>query len=177
MPGGVIRSMSPLLRDEIAKIAGGADLDAIDRAFQYYSIVRSHNAEAGRPIRDKLSAIAKQAVLLRCELETMSEEARDALWDSMGGNVGLYQGMIADLSRLSASSRQAHNMVEIKEGNRRSAKQAFVRNLSSVLERAEIQVNARSNSALCRVIALLLSDFGDCPTDVAALVRNGLRGN
>lgn len=179
MPGGAVQMMSPQLRDKVSQIAKGADLDAIDRAYQNYSIVRSHSPEAGRPQRNKLSAIAQQAVMLRSELETMSEEARDALWDAIGGNEGMpfYQAMIADLSRLSAAGRQAHNGVEITEGNRRSTKQAFVRNIASILRRSNVQVNAAPNGALCQIVGLLLHDFGDCPKDVRSLVKNALGDN
>ena len=179
MPGGVVHNLSPQLRDKISKIASNADMEAIERAYGDYSIIRSHSPEASRPIKNKLHAIAEQAVMLRLELETMSEEARDVLWDEICkvADVSFYQKIQFDLSQLFAASRQAFNEVEITEGNRRSTKQAFARNISVVLMRSDIPVNAKPNGALCQIVALLLNDFGDCPADVSALVRNAMRDN
>lgn len=179
MPGGVIGPMPETSRAKIAAIAPAVDIDALEFAIQNYSLTLQHDAEPGRAVQTKLGTIAERAILLRLELQTMSEEAQDALGDAIGvfDGVAFHQAMIADLTRLSGASRHAHNAVTVTEGRPPSARQAFVRGIASILERAGTDVNAKPNAALCQIVGLLLSDVGDCPTDVAALVRNSLREN
>lgn len=177
MPGGVIENLSDKTKARIAGIASNVDFMALERAYQNYCIARDHKSQAGRPVRDKLSAIAEKSLMLRVELQTMSEEALDALWDAIGvpDNVAFTEFMIAGLTKLSGASREAHNAVEITEGNRRSNRQAFVRQVAYELSKSDVPVNATPNGALCQIVAVLLD--GDCPSDVAALVRNALRDN
>ena len=179
MPGGAVRSISGNLQERIVSIASNLDMAELNRVFENYSIYRDHKPQAGRPVRDKLAAIAEQSLALRVELETMSEEAQDALWDAIGigYDVAFHQMMVAGLSRLSGASRAAHNSIDIVEGNRRSTKQAFVRSVAQVLSSANIEVNTKPNGALCQIVGLLLTDFRDCPSDVAALLRNAMRDN
>ena len=179
MPGGWVTPISQSARDRIAKLCPPEAIAALESAFQYHCIELQREPEAGRAIRDKLSLIAEKAVMLRAEMQTMSEDARHELWDAIGVHDGpaFAQEMIEGLSRLSGASRVAHNAVEIIEGRPPSARQAFVRSVAASLEGSGVKICTRPNGGLCQIVGILLTELDDCPSDVPALVRNSMRNN
>lgn len=179
MPGGSIGPIPAKSLERIAALVPAVDLSALEFAVQNYHITLRHRPEPGAAVQAKLGGIAEKSTMLRVELQTMSEEAQGALWDALGiaNGVQFYEAMIAGLSQLSGAGRQAHNAVEVKEGRRPSERQVFVRSVAAALVRAGATANAKPNGALCQIVGTLLTDVNDCPSDVAALVRNAMREN
>ena len=179
MPGGAIGPIPFKSRERIAALVPAVDMSALEFAVQNYHITMHHRPEPGAAVQAKLGGIAEKSIMLRVELQTMSEEAQGALWDALGiaNGVQFYEAMISGLSQLSGAGRQAHNAVEIKEGRRPSDRQAFVRTVAAALARAGASPNAKPNGPLCQIVGTLLTDIDDCPADVSALVRNAMREN
>ncbi len=175
MPGGFVPTLSDAARERIRKVSAEIDLAAIESAFQHQSIVLKHDAEPAKKVRKKLSGIAKQAVLLRVEMQTMSEEARNALWDALGLYDGpeVSQAMIDALSRLSGAARVAHNAIEMR-GKSPSKWYPFVLTIAGILLAAGVEVNHSRRGALYAVMRILRSEFSAGPGEISKLIEDAL---
>lgn len=175
MPGGIVPSLSEATRARILKACPGVDVASIESAFQHHSMVLAHDSEPARDVRKKLSGIAKQAVMLRVEMQTMSEEARDALWDALSLHDGplVSQAIIDTLSRLSGAAREAHNATELR-GKSPSKWYPFVRTIARIMSSAGIEVSDSRRGPLYQVINILRSEFRVGPGEISKLIENSL---
>ena len=176
MPGGIIESLPVKTRDAIARQLPDIPLPYVESAFAHSQILRQHKPQPLSEVRDALDNIAKQAGNLYVSLGTLSEEARNQLWDALEpfGGLAFFEQANFMAQALMGLSRNAALDVETKIGAPETWKHSLVRSLANILEAHGRIADAKPKGDLCFLSHELMTAMGYDVKDVRSTVRDAL---
>lgn len=176
MPGGVLKPIPENVQGKVIALAPDIDWERLRFAAENYGLQLGHDAQAPKPMQKDLGKIADAAIKLQRDIALLSEEGLDALCDGAGavGGFQFIEQVQSTLFRLSSSAKSAHNAVEIKSGNPGSERKAFAVNVADILQDSGCMPETPQNGKYCQILGLLLTVYGDCPTDLRKLAETAL---
>lgn len=176
MPGGAVYPLPAVIKASIGRNLPGVPIEIVESAFVHFQLLQMHRPEAPASVRETMQKIAEQAAALYISLGTLSEEARNQLWDALEpvGGVAFYEQAEFVSQALMGLARNAALDVEIAAGRPVSWKHRFVRSLANILEGHGRTADAKPEGDLCFLTLELLEALDEKPKDVRSLVRDAL---
>ena len=176
MPGGVVNPLPKKTREAIERQLPGLPIGYIASTFVHYQLLRGHKPEPPSEVRTTLDGIAKQAADLYISLGTLSEEARNHLWDALEpvGGVAFFEQANFVSQALMGLAQNAANGVEIGTGRPATWKHGLVRSLANILEGHGRTADSKQTGDLCFLSLEVLTALDEKPGDVRSLVRDAL---
>lgn len=176
MPGGIVDSLPTKAREVINRQFPEIPMGYIESAYARCQILRQHKPQPSADVRAALDNIAKQAACLYVTLGTLSEEARNQLWDALEpvGGLAFFEQANFMAQALMGLSRTAALEVETKSGAPETWKHSLVRSLANILEAHGRIADAKPKGDLCFLSHELMMAMGYEVKDIRSTVRDAL---
>jgi hypothetical protein len=165
------RGLSDVAQKEISKRFPSLPIDKISSEAGYYFILRNAKHPSPEEARDTLRTLQGKARALRDAMEHAPYPLRHEIYLAAA-----LQTLPLDLDDLQVALLHLEKVcskaiTSIPEGRRRSPKERLVRALASIFQNVGETLDGKPKGAFCRVVEIVLRDFGEKPSDVRKLVQ------
>lgn len=165
MPGGVVVYPSAAVCAAVKRQVPNFPMDRFKTIGSMYHTEAQHVSASPKKVRKKLQKISETAAALYVELGTLSEEARNEIFDEFERSgrepVRALEECSFASQVLMGLGRNAALNVNPAAGRPQKAKNTMVRRLAAVAEAHQIPVNADATGDLCFLVQSLLEGYGD----------------
>lgn len=179
MPGGVVIPLPDTALRSICRELPDLPIEIIKSVAIHYQLERDHNRQAPSDVEKVLQKIAEASATLYGLLGTLSEEARNALWDEVKPEWGV--SFVEQLEWQSRAmiglARNAALAVDVSKGRPSTPRHALIRRYAALLTAHGRQADQRSKGDLCFLTETVLKGLGEKVGDVRSLVRDALAKN
>lgn len=172
---GFVRPLSERAKADISRLFGSIPVEEISAAAETYPIVlAAFNAESTTAeVQQMLHEMRSRVRELLFMLEGADPGTAALLGDAAALTRSESPRSIPDIfRRFDGTIGKALEMAP--EGRRTSPRTSLVLTIADLLHSRGIEVNAKPSGALCRIVEIILEDFGDPTSDARSIVAPAL---